>query len=54
MKIFKAETGCLVVWRAGRVVTDKLYTPENRMLNGKTILITGGTGSRSGRPGPQG
>ena len=28
MKIFKAETGCLVVWRAGRVVTDKLYTPD--------------------------
>lgn len=28
MKIFKAEAGCLVVWRAGRVVTDKLYTPD--------------------------
>ena len=28
MKIFKAKTGCLVVWRAGRVVTDKLYTPD--------------------------
>ena len=28
MKIFKAETGCLVVWRAGRVITDKLYTPD--------------------------
>ena len=27
-KIFKAEAGCLVVWRAGRVVTDKLYTPD--------------------------
>ena len=28
MKIFKAETGCLVVWRAGRVVTDKRYPPD--------------------------
>ena len=28
MKVFKAEAGCLVVWRAGRVVTDKLYTPD--------------------------
>ena len=28
MKIFKAEAGCLVVWRNGRAVTDKLYTPD--------------------------
>ena len=28
MKVFKAEAGCLVAWRAGRVVTDKLYTPD--------------------------
>ena len=28
MKTFKAEAGCLVVWRAGRVVTDKLYAPD--------------------------
>lgn len=28
MKVFKAEAGCLVVWRAGRVVTDKLYAPD--------------------------
>ena len=28
MKVFKAEAGCLAVWRAGRVVSDKLYTPD--------------------------
>ena len=28
MKMFKAETGGWEVWRAGRVVTDKLYTPD--------------------------